>query len=242
MELFRGWKEEKVAGEGSTTYLYSKVAAKEIFEFNNQSKIIIMIREPIDFLQSLHAHFYFTANEYIIDFKEALMAEGERKKGHEIPGTVLFPSFLYYSEVVKFSEQIQRYFQIFPRNQIKIIVFDDFINDGIRVFKEVLEFLDVNPSFKPDFKVFNPGRKPKSQSYGRLLRMLNYRFRKFAKNDHFLYKIHLYLRKKIARYEKREPIDGNLRKKLMKKYKSEVKKLSKLLHRDLVKIWGYDKV
>ncbi len=75
------------------------------------------------------------------------MVEGERKKGHEIPGTVLFPSFLYYSEVVKFSEQIQRYFQLFPRKQIKIIVFDDFVNDMIRVFKEVLEFLEVEPIF-----------------------------------------------------------------------------------------------
>jgi hypothetical protein len=242
LNLFRGWKQEKVAGEGSTTYMYSKVAANEIFDFNSKAKIVILIREPVDFLYSLHRHFYFTANEYIKDFAEALSMEDERKIGKEIPKTVLFPSFLYYSEVSRFSEQIQRYLKLFPRKQIKLILFDDFIKDTERIYSEVLEFLEVDSSFKPDFRVFNPGSKPKSQLYSRSLRMLNYRFRKFAKNNHFFYKIHLYLRKKNARYEKRQPIDGDLRKKLMKQYKSEVEKLSKLLHMDLVKLWGYEKV
>jgi hypothetical protein len=242
LKIFRGWKEEKVAGEASTIYLYSNVAAKRIFDFNFKAKIIIMIREPVDFLYSLHAHFYYTANEYIKDFNDALTKEVDRKKGKNIPKSVLFPSYLYYSDVARFSDQIQRYLKLFPRNHIKLIVFNDFTNDTKRIFKEVLEFLGIDPSFKPDFKVYNPRKKPKSQLYNRLARKPGYRFRKFAKNNILFYKIHQYLRGKNARQDKRQPIDSDLRKELMKLYKPEVKKLSKLLQRDLMKLWGYDDV
>lgn len=240
MGLFKEWKNERLAGEGSTTYLYSKVAAKKIFDFNPDAKIIIIIREPVDFLYSLHAHFYFTANEQIKDFKEAILKESNRIEGKELPATVLFPSFLYYSKVANFPEQIQRYIDIFPRNQIKLIIFDDFVKDTKKSFKEVLDFLGVESSFKPDFETFNPRKKPKSQSYSKLLRMLDYRFKKFAKNNAYLYRMHLYLREKNARYEKNKKISPDFRKELMKQYKPEVKRLGEIMQRDLIKLWGYD--
>jgi hypothetical protein len=249
LNLFKGSKEEKVAGEASTIYLYSKVAAKRIFEFNPEAKIIIMIREPVDFLNSLHAHFYYTSAENISGFKEALTIEDDRKKGKKIPKTVLFPSYMYYSDVVRFSDQIQRYLKLFPRDQIKLIVFDDFTNNTKIIFEEVLEFLDIDPSYKPEFKVYNPGKKPRLRLYTRFARMHLYRVKQLTTNTTpiiqkihpNLRKIHEYLRGK-NRYVKRQPLEVGLRKELMQNLKSEVEKLSKLFHRDLVKLWGYDKV
>lgn len=65
----------KLCGEGSTWYLFSKRAAKEIYDFNPDAKIIIMLREPVEFLRSLHNQLLFDGNEDIEDFQEALRAE-----------------------------------------------------------------------------------------------------------------------------------------------------------------------
>ena len=44
------------------------------------------------------------------------------------------------------------------------------------------------------------------------------------------------------KHEKNKPIDPKLKKKLMKEFKSEVEKTGKMINRDLIKIWGYDKI
>ena len=45
LRLFKNVKKEKVLGEVTSKYLYSKVAVKNIYKFNPDSKIIIMLRD-----------------------------------------------------------------------------------------------------------------------------------------------------------------------------------------------------
>lgn len=42
----------KAVGEASTIYLYSKAAAENIFKYNSNSKIIIMVRNPVQLVYS----------------------------------------------------------------------------------------------------------------------------------------------------------------------------------------------
>ncbi|NJL34400.1 MAG: sulfotransferase domain-containing protein [Chloroflexaceae bacterium] len=65
----------KLCGEGSTAYIISKQAAQEIYNFNPEAKIIIMIRNPVDMLYSLHNQVVYTGDESIHDFALALAAE-----------------------------------------------------------------------------------------------------------------------------------------------------------------------
>jgi len=58
LRLFKN-AHEKVAGEASVWYLYSKVAIAEIMRFNPDAKIIAMVRSPIDWFRSWHAHRFF---------------------------------------------------------------------------------------------------------------------------------------------------------------------------------------
>ena len=51
-ELFREVLNEKFIGEASPSYLYSEVAAKEIYNYNKNAKIIIILRNPIERLIS----------------------------------------------------------------------------------------------------------------------------------------------------------------------------------------------
>ena len=110
--LFAGATEPR-RGEASVWYLYSRTAAKEIHAFSPDAKVIVMLRNPADMLYSQHSQFLYNGNEDITDFREALAAEPERRAGRRIPASAHLVEGLFYSETVKYAEQLERYFDIF---------------------------------------------------------------------------------------------------------------------------------
>jgi len=169
LKLFKKVGNEKVIGEATPDYLYSKVAAGNIHSFNKYSKILISLRNPIDFLYSLHAQLFYINAENIADFQKAFYLEPERRKGYNMPLGLLWPSSLYYSERIKYNEQVSRYLNIFPREHVKIIIYEDFKADNLTVYRDILGFLNVNVDFKPSLKVYNPGGSPRLGFINQLL-------------------------------------------------------------------------
>ena len=80
LQLFSKAKNVKIAGESSTNYLYSQVAAEKIYNFNPDAKIIIVLREPAQFLYSLHSHYVKFTEENEPDFLTALALETKRQQ------------------------------------------------------------------------------------------------------------------------------------------------------------------
>src|SRR3546814_12058099 len=60
LDLFAGAREARWIGEGTVWYLYSRRAAEEIKSFAPHAKIIVMLRNPIDVIYSLHGQFLFS--------------------------------------------------------------------------------------------------------------------------------------------------------------------------------------
>ncbi len=161
----------KLCGEGSVWNLFSRRAAKEIYDFNPEAKIIIMLREPVELLRSLHNELIFQGREDIEDFQEALLAETERRKGNRIPSRCTRFGLLY-SDVVKFSEQIGRYFDIFEKENIHIVIYDDLVANIEVVYRDILEFLRVDPTFQPEFEIINRSKRFRSRGIRWLLRSI----------------------------------------------------------------------
>ena len=65
----------KAVGEGSTGYLFSKVAVSEILKFNPNSKFIVMLRNPVELVQAWHSEMYYEGVENISDFEGAWRLE-----------------------------------------------------------------------------------------------------------------------------------------------------------------------
>lgn len=150
-------------GEASVWYLYSKKAAQEIKAFNPDADIIIMLRNPVDMMYSLHSHKLFTGSEDIEDFEEALKAEEDRKRGLRLPDTKRdLLEGCFYKEVASYYEQVKRYLDIFGEDKVHIIIYEDFKNDTAEVYKKVLRFLGVCEDFLPDFRIVNPNKIVKS--------------------------------------------------------------------------------
>lgn len=228
---------DKLCGEGSTAYLISTCAAREIYEFNPEAKIIILIRNPVDMLYSLHNQMVFSGGENIEDFRLALAAEPDRKQGNRIPHICAQPEALFYTENAYLSVQIQRYLEVFGWEQVHIIVFDDLKDDTARVYRRTLEFLGVDPTFQADFKVVNSSKYIRSKA----LRFFfsNPLLRDIRKP--LLANIPLYLRRSISfkikemntRYQARPPMDALLQRQLQQEFADEVRQLSALIGRDL---------
>jgi hypothetical protein len=149
-------------GEGSVLYIFSKVAVLNILKFRPDAKIIVMLRNPVELVVSLHAQLLIQGEETIPTFLDAWYLEPERKRGNGIPRGCRDPQWLYYSEWGKLGTQLQRVMQVVPKEQLKVILYDDFARDTRRIYRETLEFLNLPDDGRDDFPKVNERRMTKN--------------------------------------------------------------------------------
>lgn len=233
--------DEQRAGEASVWYLFSTRAAEEIKKFNPDASIIIMLREPVEMLYSLYYQFLYDGNEHLATFEQALKAEGDRRLGKMLTRHSAFPQGLVYRETARFTEQVRRYFEVFGRDRVHVIIYDDLANDPAGVYREALEFLEVDPSLNGlRFGVVNPTKFVKSSV---LRSILNDRMLRHAAHGvcaRLPRKVFTTLRRaegkiwrSITRYGSRPALSASLRARLKREFVGEVDRLGELLGRDL---------
>jgi len=223
-------------GEATVWYLYSEDAAQEIYDFDPEAKIIIMLRNPVDVMVALHQEFLWDCNEDILEFEEAYRAQDDRRQGNRLGRTTHFRQGLIYEDVVAYADQVKRYFDVFGRENICLIIFDDLVEDDEREFRRIIEYLDVDRSFLPVRKHMN-ARKPThlravNQFFAarpRLRRvLLSNIFSQTAKRA----VIDVVTKLSRGKGEKKK-IDPALRAEMQDKMRGDVERLSELLGRDL---------
>ena len=148
LALFNKAGNAKRVGESSTSYLYSKSAANEIRTYVQDSRIIAILRHPVDAMYSLHGHYLFSGHEHIIDFFDAVQAEGQRRRAPLIGDSNVFRQAMFYREIFRYPPQLRRYFDAFGRDRVKVVIFDDLIHNTANVYRETLDFLGVNSNYQ----------------------------------------------------------------------------------------------
>ena len=165
-------------GESSTWYLSSTRAAQEIHDFAPQSRILLMLRNPVDWLHSLHSHMVFASYEDIPDFEAALAAEPDRISGAQSAPSWSIPvGGVHYRNLVRYTEQVQRYRAIFGPDQVHVVIFDEFRDAPEQTFDAVLEFLELPREFagreavlQGSQRTTNSNRMPRSRRLQRWLK------------------------------------------------------------------------
>jgi hypothetical protein len=232
-----------VCGEGSPTYLYSRTAAEEIYAFNPQAKIIIMLREPVAMMYAFHSqHLYNGSSETVPDFATALALEADRKLGLHIPPRCTEPQILFYREFAKFSGQVERYLKHFGCDQIQIVLFDDFTKNTEKVFRETLEFLDLDPDFETDLQPINSNKKVRNTHLQSFIKYPPKRMLELGKyllpipqtwRRALLENTKSYLKQLNTQKATRSPLDGALKAELIEEFTPEIQRLEHLIGRDL---------
>lgn len=226
----------KARGEASSKYLFSTEAAREIKAYSPDAKIIIMLRNPIDMMWSWHGQQLYAAEEDILDFDEALAAQEDRRSGRRIPPGAQGVNELQYTRIATFSPQVKRFFDVFGRDNVKVIIFDDFAEDTIAVVRDVFRFLGVDDAFAPAIEVHNkgnwlrnPGVKRFLKGHPRIARLVNRTIPGSLRHKAG----DLLLKVKGGAVERPQRMKPETRSRLCDEFRPEVQRLSELLGRDL---------
>ena len=235
LRLFKHASAGQRVGEASTWYLYSRTAAREIHEFAPDGQIIIMLRNPVDVMYSLHRELVFYRGEVIEDFEEAISAEEDRKQGRRL-GPSRRPEALYYRDTVRFAEQVERYLNEFGRQRVKFVIFDEFVRDLAASYADVLRFLAVDDSFRPEFERVNESKRPISPALQALVvrppRPVA-RLIPVLRRSRLAHQVRAAFLSANSRSAERPPMSWELRRRLTAELAPEVAQLGDLIERDL---------
>jgi hypothetical protein len=238
--LFAHCRPGQVRGDASTPYLLSKVAAANIRAVNPDVKIIIMLREPVSFMHSLHMEYLNETIEDEPDFARALEKEPLRKAGECIPARVRCPSYLFYRERARYSGQLARYYAAFPRRNLLVMTMEEFREDNERHYRYALDLLGVDRQHVASFGVVHASKAPRSRWLNQVLNTPAVKRWLFNALGPRRYTV---LRDSVAglvlREHARPALSPVLEQELRDEFSAEVERVSGLVGRDLRPVWGY---
>ncbi len=248
LSLFSTAGPEQRIGEVTPSYLISHGAARSIADLQPRARIIAILREPASFLHSFHLQCLQNHTETENDLRKALALEPARREGRLIPRHAARPLELMYSEHVRYVEQLRRYEAEFSREQILVLIYEEFRRDNDAVVRELLRFLEVDDTAPIRKAEVNPTVQIRYPRLYALLRTLNKGQGPAARTTKAVLKTLLPKRYDALAIQRRlqwgrpDPPDQELMLELRHRFKGEVVALSEYLDRDLVSQWGYDEI
>ena len=243
LALFEPAMEGQIKGEASASYLRSRRAAARIAELQPDARIIAILREPASFLRSLHLERLKDQVETEKDLRKAIERE-ERIADRQ-------PLLWYSRDRVEYTAQLRRYHDVFGREQVLVLIYDDFRADNDATLRRVLGFLDVDESAAIARSEANPTvmvRSPRAFGLMRSVYLGRTPAARAAKTaikgvtPQRLRHASLRTLRDNAIYGKPPPLDEELMLELRRRYRGEVEAVSEYLGRDLVALWGYDRL
>jgi hypothetical protein len=217
--------DRRIVGEATPSYLRSERASQRIKAFNPEARIIVMLRNPVDVMHSLHSAALYS-RERITNFGAALEADAKRKG----------PDLVGYREFTDFPRQVKRYFDLFGREAVHVIIFDDLKENPGAVYQNTLRFAGVRVDFMPDFTIVNANANVRNVVLQNNLVHRAGVLRAIARGL-----VPRRWRSRLGRSllalnlvaSRRPPMDPRLRRRLNKELEPLVERLSHLLGRDL---------
>jgi hypothetical protein len=145
LALFEEADGQKAIGEASPIYLDSPGVAKRIASFDPEAKIIVSLRDPI---------------ARAVSGYQMWVRSGKEQRS---PNLALRPGERWV-EGSMYAPKLETYYEYFPHENIKVILFEDLVKDATKVVCDLFGFLDVARDFGVDTRTtFNSGGMPRSR-------------------------------------------------------------------------------
>lgn len=158
--LTRSLARRRIVGEASPYYLASPSAPRRASELVPNTKLIVLLRNPVERAYSHHKERRRNGVE-CLTFEDAIRQEGQRlaadlERMRDDPDFVSF-AHEHYSYVRQglYLPQIQAWMAKYPRDRFCIIRSEDFFEDPATQYQLVLRFLGLSPWQPPNFHRFN---------------------------------------------------------------------------------------
>lgn len=127
-------------GDISPSYLYYSSSAKKIVEKLGMVKIIAIIRNPVDKAYSQYMHMVRDGLEELT-FQDAIAFEADRRERG-------WGDIWRYTESSLYAKRLEEFIAVFGRDNVRIVLFDDFIRQTSEVLADLFKFIGVDPKAK----------------------------------------------------------------------------------------------
>lgn len=169
---FRAARKETVIGEASPMYWVRGMSRDHSgdYQFNLGDdpgsrlaavlpgvKTIISLRDPVRRAYSQYWRNHCRGQDTAASFLDSLQ---EEREGRRTPQQTRM-CWIYHNS---YTVHLRRWFELFPRDQIKVLIFEEWTQRPQQTLRDLLEFLEVDPDWAPeDFSRRNAGWEPRSQ-------------------------------------------------------------------------------
>tara|TARA_B110000240_G_C13513235_1_gene461255 strand:- start:6751 stop:7614 length:864 start_codon:yes stop_codon:yes gene_type:complete len=221
--IFTPKNKQQIIGEASVSYLFYPNVANRIFDYNPRSKIIIILRDPVE-----RAFSHYSMDLRLGHVKQSL--DELFDLGLNNKGNLFFQQYILLGQ---YYEQVNRYIKVFGRENICVKFYDELKLDASSFYSDILKFLHQENDHNIDFnQPFNKSKLPSNK------------FIKWLYSWPIIRKISLiFLPLSVIEFinikffkENNNIITNDLKSKLHSFFLEDIEKLEKLLSKDL-KSW-----
>lgn len=138
LALFEDATPGQVIGETSNTYMYHEQAPERIKHYIPDVKLIAILRQPALRLYSRYLHLAREDRTPTREFADCLDQSTIWWQRND-----LIREGFYY-------KNLKRYFELFPKENIRIYLYEDLQKKPLEVMADIYGFLGVDTSFQPD--------------------------------------------------------------------------------------------
>jgi len=225
-------------GESSAIYIYSRPGLQRMRAFNPAARLIIMLRRPLEMIHSFHGQLLYDLDEDEPDFQRAWRLQEARRNGAHLPPHCRHPRLLQYADIGKLGKYVGQVLEIFPRDQVHFIFFEEFTTRTDQVYQETLSFLGLRSYSLPDYPPQNVSKRHASRVISTLTRrppplLLSAADR--LKRLLRIRRLHIldFLNWLNVRKQQRDELPEAFRRELLAEFRSDIQLTAQLTGRDL---------
>ena len=137
-------------GEASPSYLFHPLAPERVKRMIPDARLVALLRDPVERAFSHYQHEVALGREQL-SFEDAIEREDERMEGEveRMLGDPAYFSYAWwnYTYVSRglYAEQLERWYDVFPREQLLVLPTDELAADTAGTYRRVLDFLGARP-------------------------------------------------------------------------------------------------
>ncbi len=223
--FFKQANEEQIVGEVTPAYMKNENCAIDIFNYNPEIKLLIILRAPV---HRAYSSYLFRSQLGLYNYPSFDEAINKRPE--------LLSSSQYY-------RQLKPFFDVFPRENIKVMFFRDLKNNNRGLLKDLCMFLNVKEFCPEDI---DHKANPTKIVRFRILNTIIYNTFSFTRNNPAFNFVPAFLKKtglmsimSLIQKLNTRPMDAKpeiskgLETRLKKYFKDDIENLENLLNRDL---------
>ena len=140
---------DQLALGGEASCMYAPLSPARMHATMPEAKLIAILREPV--ARAYSAYVY--AVERLLEPRSFEQAIGDELRGYRYePRDGLQRDYLAHGH---YARQLNAMFQYFPQEQVKVVLFEEFKREPLRVLHDLFLWLGVKQGFVPDMSIKN---------------------------------------------------------------------------------------